>query len=148
MSWGVSQGQLKSNSLVSLLSLTDIKYQTAKSNQAADILSHHPRSIENNSSKNISEEYETISYTVVCDALSEIIKSEELPLDVKGEIHYEITEQDQLPENDKIHVHSEMVDILHRVTPAMMKEAQKEDNDISKKIHYVKLGKKPTLVQI
>ena len=41
-----------------------------------------------------------------------------------------------------------MVDVLHRVTPHMMKEAQEEDVDISKTICYVKSGKKPMLAQI
>ena len=40
-----------------------------------------------------------------------------------------------------------MVDVLSQVTPGMMKEAQEEDVDISKTIHYVKSGKKPMLVQ-
>ena len=42
-----------------------------------------------------------------------------------------------------------MVDILSKVTPGIMKEAQEEDINISKTIHYVKYGKKnPTLGQI
>ena len=41
-----------------------------------------------------------------------------------------------------------MVDILSKVSPKMMKEAQREDIDISKTICYVKTGKKPTLAQI
>ena len=41
-----------------------------------------------------------------------------------------------------------MVDMLSKVTLGMMKEAQEEDVDISKTIHYVKSGKKPTLAQI
>ena len=41
-----------------------------------------------------------------------------------------------------------MVDILSKVTPGMMREAQEEDIDISKTIHYVKFSKKPTLAQI
>ena len=41
-----------------------------------------------------------------------------------------------------------MVDILSKVTPGMMKEAQEEDVNISKMIHYVKSGKKPMLTQI
>ena len=41
-----------------------------------------------------------------------------------------------------------MVDVLNKVTPGMMKEAQEEDVDISKTICYVKSGKKPTLAQI
>ena len=42
-------------------------------------------------------------------------------------------------------MHNKMVDILSKVTPEMMKEA---DIGISKTIHYVKSGKKPTLAQI
>ena len=45
-------------------------------------------------------------------------------------------------------MHSEMVDVLNRFTPSMMKEAQEEDVDISKTIHYVKYGRKLMLVQI
>ena len=41
-----------------------------------------------------------------------------------------------------------MVDVLSKVTPGMMKEAQEEDVDISKTICYVKSGKKPMLAQI
>ena len=52
----------------------DIKYRTGKSNQAADALSHHPKSIDDESSDSDSEKYETITYAVVCDDLYEIIK--------------------------------------------------------------------------
>ena len=41
-----------------------------------------------------------------------------------------------------------MVDILSKVTPWMMKEAQEENIDISKIICYIKSDKKPTLAQI
>ena len=54
----------------------DIKYRTGKSNQAADTLSHHPKTDNDISSDNDSEEYETISYAVVCDDLCEIVKDE------------------------------------------------------------------------
>ena len=45
-------------------------------------------------------------------------------------------------------MYSEMVDVLSKVTPGMMKDAQEEDVDISKTIHYVKSGKKPMLAEI
>ena len=41
-----------------------------------------------------------------------------------------------------------MVDVLSRVTPRMMKEAQEEDVDINKTRCYVKSGKIPILAQI
>ena len=76
-----------------------------------------------------SDEYETISYAVMCDDLSEVIKGEKLPLDLKRAVQTEISQQ--VPDSGKINVYSEMVDVLSRVTPSMMKEAQEEDIDIS-----------------
>ena len=52
-----------------------------KLNQAADTLSHHPKINNDNSGDSESEEYETMSYTVGCDDLCEVIKGEKLPLD-------------------------------------------------------------------
>ena len=54
----------------------------------------------------------------------------------------------QAPECKKIRAHNEMVDVLSRVTQSMMKEAQEEDVDVSKTIHYVKSGRNPMVAQI
>ena len=56
----------------------DIKYRMGKSNQAADALSHHPKSSVDMSSymdsdRGRKEEYETISYEVISDDLTEVI---------------------------------------------------------------------------
>ena len=90
--------------------------------------------------------YKTILYAVICNDLSEIIKGEKLPLELKRAVQTEIIQQ--VPESGKIKVYSKMVDVLSKVTPGMMKEAQEEDVDISKTIHDVKSGKKPMLAQI
>ena len=124
----------------------DIKYRSGKSNQAADALSHHPMKDIDILSDTESDGYKTILYDVMCDDLSEVIKGEKLPLDLKRAVQIEISQQ--APDSGKINAHSEMVDILSRVTPSMMKEAQEEDVDISKTICYVKSGKKPMLAQI
>ena len=124
----------------------DIKYRSGKLNQAADTLSHCPMTDSEILSNTESHEYETISYAVMCDDLSEVIKGEKLPLDLKRAVQIEISQQ--APDSEKINVHSEMVDVLSRVTLNMMKEAQEEDIDISKTICYVKPGKKLMLVQI
>ena len=116
----------------------NIKYKSGKLNQAADTLSHHPMTNSEILSNTESDEHETISYAVMCDDLSEVIKGEKLPLDLKRAV----------PDSRKINVHSGMVDVLSRVTPSMMKEAQEEDIDISKAIPYVKSGKKLMLAQI
>ena len=123
----------------------DIKYRSGKSNQAADALSHRPMTDEILSNTE-SDGYKTISYAVMCDDLSEVIKGEKLPLDLKRAVQAEIGQQ--APDSRKINVHSGMVDVLSRFTPSMMKEAQEKDIDISKTIHYVKSGKKPMLAHI
>ena len=69
----------------------DIKYRSGKLNQAADALSHHPRT-ENESFGNCENDgYETILYTVVCDDLSKVIRGEKLPLEIKRAVQTEIT---------------------------------------------------------
>ena len=124
----------------------NIKHRSGKSNQAADALSCHPMTNSEILSNTESDGYKTILYTVMCDDLSEVVKGEKLPLDLKRAVQAEISQQ--APDSRKINVHIGMVDILSRVTPSMMKEAQEEDVDISKTICYVKSGKKPMLAQI
>ena len=58
----------------------------------------------------------------MCDDLSEVIKGEKLPLDLKRAVQTEISQQ--APDSGKINVHSELVDVLIRVTLSMMEEAQ------------------------
>ena len=60
----------------------DIKYRSGKSNQAADTLSHRPVTDNEILSNSGSDGYETISYAVMCNDLSEIIKGEKLPLEL------------------------------------------------------------------
>ena len=67
-------------------------------------------------------------------------------MELKRAVQTEIIQQ--TPDREKINVYSKMVDVLSRVTPSMMKEAQEEDVDISKTMCYVKSGRKPTLAQI
>ena len=93
----------------------DIKYRSGKMNQAADILSHHPTTDIEILSNTESEGYKTISYDVMCDDLSEGIKGEKLPLDLKRAVQAEISQQ--ALDSRKINVHSGIVDILSRVMP-------------------------------
>ena len=108
---------------MNLLCLTfNIKYRSGKLNQATDALSHHPTTDSEILSDTESDGYETISYTLMCDDLSEVIKGKKFPLDLKRAFQTEISQQ--VPDSGKINVHSEMVDVLSRVTLSMMKEAQ------------------------
>ena len=69
---------------------------------------------------------------MMCNDLSEVIKGEKLPLEIKRAVQAEIIQQ--VPDCGNIKVHSEMVDVLSKVTPGMMKEPQDEDVDISKTV--------------
>ena len=73
-----------------LFSNFDIKYRSGKLNQA-DALSHCPRTENETFSDCESDGYETISYTVVCNDPSEVIKREKLPLEIKRAVQAEIT---------------------------------------------------------
>ena len=46
----------------------DIKYRSGKLNEAADALSHHPKTENESFSNSESNRYETILYTVICNA--------------------------------------------------------------------------------
>ena len=57
----------------------------------------------------------------MCNDLSEIIKGEKLPLELKRAVQTEIIQQ--VPDSGKINAHSKMVYVLSKVTAGMMKEA-------------------------
>ena len=59
----------------------DNKYRMGKLNQAADALSHHPKSsVDISSDRGSEEEYETISYEVISDDLTEVIDGIKIPI--------------------------------------------------------------------
>ena len=70
----------------------DIKYRSGKSNQAADALSCCPKTEDENFSNSESDGYKTISYAVICNDLSKVIKGEKL---VKRAVQ-------QVPDSEKI----------------------------------------------
>ena len=96
-----------------------------------------------------SEEYEAISHTVICDDLTSVVKGIELSFNIKQAIQKgSIQSQQNKPGTDKIQAHCEMVDVLGKLSPKMMKQAQGDDVDISKVMHYAKSGKKTIPAQI
>ena len=93
---GPKLGQLKSDGLASLLFLTLIL--NSKSNQAAD---SEPLSKVKQwwFQQKWSDEYETVSYTMVCDYLNNIIKGENLSLEVTE--NNLMWENKELPDQEK-----------------------------------------------
>ena len=126
----------------------DIKYRTGRSNQAADALSHHPKSsVDMSSDRGSDEEYETLSYEVISDDLTELIHGIKMPIELKTEIQKSIHEEPKR-ERDNIQGTSTMVNVLSKMSPEMMRQAQEEDLEISKIRHYVMLARKPFLALI
>ena len=109
----------------------DVKYRMGKCNQAADVLIHHPKSsVVISSDRGNEEEYETISYEVISDDLSEIIDGIKIAIEV-NEIQRNIHEKPE-GESDDIQGTSTMVDVLSKMSPEMMRQAQEEALRISK----------------
>ena len=70
----------------------DIKYRAGKTNQAADALSQRPVNPDSSSeSSDGEEEWETISYEVVCQILDYHLDSTKLPCNLKHEVQVNIT---------------------------------------------------------
>ena len=126
----------------------NIKYRTGKLNQAADALSHHPKSsVDMSSDRGSEEEYETISYGVISDDLTELIDGIKMPIELENEIQKSIHEELKT-ESDTIQRTSTMVDVLSKVSPEMKRQDQEEDVEISKVRCYVMLAVKPYLALI
>ena len=102
-----------------------------KSNQAANALSHHPKSNEDNYSNAEIALYECISHATVCNDCKEIIESQRLPITEKHAIQNKSIQNQQVPIKNKVGAHSEMVDVQSKVSVEMMERPQEEDIDIS-----------------
>ena len=92
-------------------------------------MSHHPKSsldMYSDRGSEESEEYKTISYEVISDDLTELIDGIQIPIELKKEIQRSI-HQEPKRESDNIQGTSAMVDVLSKVSPDMMRQAQEED---------------------
>ena len=119
----------------------------AKSNQAVDALSCHPKSsVDISSDRGSEEEYKTILYKV-SDDLSDVIDGIKIPIELKNEIQRSIHKKPER-DSDNIQGNNAMVDVLSKVLPDMMRQAQEEDLEIIKVRCYVMLVRKPFLAQI
>ena len=74
----------------------EIKYRAGKTNQAADALSQQPENPNSSSeSSDDEEEWDTISYEMVCQILNHHLNSTKLPYHVKHEVQTNIMEVDE-----------------------------------------------------
>ena len=95
-------------------------------------MSHHPKSSADMSSDwGNKNEYETISYEVISDDLTGVIDEFKIPIELKNEIQKSIHEEPK-GENDNIQGTSTMVDVLSKVSPEMMRQAQEKTLKLAK----------------
>ena len=122
----------------------DIKYRTGKSNKAVDALSHCPFVQEEMESASDSEECESISYATVCKELEDIIDWEFLPIKCRVAIQ----KKHNKPAKQEQELHSSVVEVLNKVSPSEMNDAQQADPTISQVVQLGKARNRPKLSQI
>ena len=101
----------------------DIKYRTGKFNKAADALSHHPYVPEEMDNNAKSEQYETILCVMDCRELETIIDGEKLP----RECMVAIKNKENKTAQQELGLHSHVIEVLSKVSPSEMIEAQQAD---------------------
>ena len=116
----------------------EIKYRAGKTNQAADALTRRPENPESwSESSDDEEEWDTISYEMVCQILNHHLSSTKLPYHVKHEVQNNITEVDKanklegFKSTDIIKVQLREVKIFDSIMPEQMAELQKKDPQLS-----------------
>ena len=133
----------------------DIKYRVGKSYQAADALSRWPANPDSASeSLDGEEEWEAISYEMVCQILDYHLDSHKIPCNLKQEV--QISTVDVSEANSSIGIKSpNVIDIqlnevklFHSITPSKMAEYQKRCNQLSVIYEYVANNHKPKLSEI
>ena len=133
----------------------DIKYRVGKSNQAADTLSRQPAN-PNSASESLDgeEEWEAISYEMVCQILDYHLDSRKLPCDLKHEVQVSTSDVSEAnssigikPQN-VIDIQLNEVKLFHSITPSKMAEYQKRCTQLSVIYEYVANNHKPKLSEI
>ena len=132
-----------------------LKYRAGKSNQAADALSQWPVNPKSSSeSSDDEEEWETITYEMVCQILDYHLDSSKLPHHVKHEVQTNITDVERANQSlgfkpiNVIDIQLQEVKIFNSIIPTEMAEFQKKDNQLSLVYECVSSNSKPKLSEI
>ena len=130
----------------------NIKYRVGKTNQAADALSQWPENP--NSALEFSdgeEEWEAISYEMVCQILDYHLNSRKIPCHIKHEVQVstaDISEADSsigIKSCNVVDVQLNEVKLFHSISPSKMAELQKGCNQLSVIYEFVANNNKPKL---
>ena len=126
-----------------------------KSNQVADALSWWPENPNSSSeSSDEEEEWETISYEMVCQILDHHLDSTKLPYSVKYEVQTNITNVEVatvslgLNQANLIDVQLNEVKLFDSISPNQMAEYQKRDTQLSIVYEYIASNHKSKLSEI
>ena len=133
----------------------DIKNRAGKCNQAVDTLSRQPVNVNSSSeSSDEDEEWETISYEMVCQVLNHHLSSTKLPYNIKLEVQTNITDVEMANNSidyakpNIIATQFNEIKLFDSISPGQMAENQKRDTQLSLVYEYVAHGHKPRLTEI
>ena len=132
----------------------NIKYRVGKSNQVADALSWWPVNPNSSSESMDDEEWETISYEVVCQILNYHLGSSKLPYAVKQEVQTNIMNIDKANSSEGfspinvVDVQLNEVKTFDSISPSQIAEFQKEDTQLSLVYEHVNNNSKPKLSEV
>ena len=133
----------------------EIKYRAGKSNQAADALSRHPSNPDSLSeSSDDAEEWETISYGMVCQIIDHHLESTKLPYHLRYEAQTNVTEVDVanrslgFSNSDLINVQLCEVKLFDTILPKQLADYQKRDPQLAHVYECVANQSKPKLSAI
>ena len=124
-------------------------------NQAADALSQWPVNPDSSSeSSDDEEEWETISYEMVCQILDHHLGSTKAPYQVKYEVQSNVIDVEIANTSTGLKLanvnNSQLsgVKLFDTITPKQMAEYQKKDNQLSVIYEFVANNRKPKLSEI
>ena len=115
----------------------EIKYRAGKSNQVADALSRRPSNPDSPSeSSDDDEEWETISYGMVCQIIDHHLESTKLPYHLRYEAQTNVAEVDVanhslgFTNSDLINVQLREVKLFDTISPKQLKDYQKRETQL------------------
>ena len=116
----------------------EIKYRAGKSNQVADALSRHPPNPDSPSeSSDDDEEWETMSYGMVCQIIDHHLGSTKLPYNLRYEVQSNVAEVDVANQSlgfsnlDLINIQLREVKLFDTIMPKQLAEYQKRDTQLA-----------------
>ena len=131
----------------------DTRDHAGKSNQAADALSWQPENPNSSSeSSDEEEEWEMISYEMVCQIPDHHLDSTKLPYSVKYKVQTNIADVEVanvslgLNQANLIDIQVNEVKLFDSISPSQMAEYQKRDTQLSIVYKYVASNRKPNQI--